>query len=216
MSAQLSALLNHPAIWRGGELARVADGIPTGFPELDALLPGGGWPNGALTELLIERQGIGELSLLTPALAKVSQAGRTLAFVAPPYLPYAPALARGGIALDELFLIDIKFPKDKIWVMEQALRSGVCGAVLGWQFPDDDRTLRRLQLAAEEGKSWGVLFRAAESIHRASPAALRLFLTPGRGNDGAQDKLVLRVLKRRGGGKVNAVVNVRNVCKSGF
>jgi len=46
----LEAVLNHPAIWRGNDCARVAiPGISTGFPELDAALPGGGWPAAALT-----------------------------------------------------------------------------------------------------------------------------------------------------------------------
>ena len=42
---------------------------------------------------------------------------------------------------------------DMLWAMEQALRSGACGAVLGWTGAADDQALRRLKLAAEEGRS---------------------------------------------------------------
>ena len=74
MSSPLQALLQNPAIWRGDEQARVRlPSIPTGFAELDRELPGGGWPRGVVSELLSERSGIGELSLLVPALANLSR-----------------------------------------------------------------------------------------------------------------------------------------------
>src|SRR6266404_1545316 len=82
-----AALLDRPDIWRGDSLNRV--GTPTvacGFPELDAELPGGGWPAGALTEILPAHEGIGELRLLGPALAGLSQLGLRLAWIAPPHL----------------------------------------------------------------------------------------------------------------------------------
>lgn len=62
--------------WRGGRPASPGPAaIPTGFPALDAALPGGGWPLGALMEVLEERQGIGALSLFLPALAHLSGEG---------------------------------------------------------------------------------------------------------------------------------------------
>jgi protein ImuA len=50
----------HPAIWRASQLAR-GDGrsIATGYASLSAELPGGGWPLGALIELLPQHSGIG-------------------------------------------------------------------------------------------------------------------------------------------------------------
>lgn len=39
----LEHLAQHSTLWRGAELARTAvPGVPTGFPELDAELPGSG------------------------------------------------------------------------------------------------------------------------------------------------------------------------------
>jgi len=71
-AANIHSLLQNPAIWRGDEQARVAlPSIPTGFSEFDRELPGGGWPRGVVSELLTERSGIGELSLLMPALAQL-------------------------------------------------------------------------------------------------------------------------------------------------
>ena len=57
----LDAVLNHPAIWRGGECARVAPALAPGYAELAVQLPGGGWPAGAITEIYAERTGVGEV-----------------------------------------------------------------------------------------------------------------------------------------------------------
>src|SRR6185437_16985152 len=97
MNSALARLLSHPAIWRGGDCAPEPASVATGFPALDAVLPGGGWPRGALTELLLEREGIGELRLTLPALARLQAEGRSIVWVTPPYRPYAPALAAAGL-----------------------------------------------------------------------------------------------------------------------
>jgi len=93
----LDALLQRPDIWRGDQLSAAVKAVPSGFAELDAQLAGGGWPQGALTELIMPRQGIGALRLLMPALAQLSQDDRWICWVAPPHIPYAPALANAGI-----------------------------------------------------------------------------------------------------------------------
>ena len=95
--ASLAALLSHPAIWRGGECAPEPAALATGFAALDAVLPGRGWPGAALTEIAIAREGIGELSLMLPALARLTRERRDIVWVAPPHLPYAPALVAAGI-----------------------------------------------------------------------------------------------------------------------
>ena len=79
--------------------------LPSGFAQLDANLPGGGWPTGAIAELMSDAIGIGELGLLIPALSNLARAGRYIAWIAPPYLPYAPALAQRGLPLDRVLLI---------------------------------------------------------------------------------------------------------------
>jgi len=190
----LESVLRHPGIWRGSQRVQTAEAaLPTGFAALDAVLPGGGWPRGALTELLIRRQGIGELRLLTPALARLSEEEGWLAWVAPPYVPYAAALAASGIDLARVLVAKPASEADAWWTAEQALRSGACGALLAWLRAADERRMRRLQLAAETGQAWGVLFRHARAAQERSPAALRLLLEP------AGEGLAVHVLKRRGG-----------------
>ena len=195
----LDAVLNHPAVWRGSEYARVAPGVPTGFAELDAQLPGGGWPAGAITEIYAERTGVGEVQLTMPAAAKLTQAGRWLTLVAPLHVPYAPALAAHGVRLEKLLLVETRTSEDNLWACEQALRSSCCGAVLLWQDHLHERALRRLQLAAESASSSLFLFRSAR-VAPASPAALRLHVSRSEG------RTMVRVLKRRGGGLPPPVV----------
>jgi hypothetical protein len=164
---------------RGGQAGDQARpvAVPTGFAALDAALPGGGWPVGAITELMPEAQGIGELSLLMPALAQLSRSGRYLAWIAPPCLPYPPALAQHGLALERLLLVQARDARSVLWAAEQVLRCPAIGAVLAW--PEallDDRRVRRLQLAAEAGGSCGWLYRPPTAAREHSPAALRLKL----------------------------------------
>jgi hypothetical protein len=192
MNPALTRLLSHPAIWRGGDCAPEPASIASGFAELDAALPGGGWPRGALTEMLLEREGIGELRLTFPALARLQSEGRSIVWIAPPYRPYAPALAAAGIDLARLIVVRGQSTRDAMWAYEQALRAPECGAAFGWMSTHDERVLRRLQVAAREGRTWGVLWRRPGERASASAAPLRLSLSPTQG------RLAVRVLKRRG------------------
>ena len=191
-SAALAHLLAHPASWRGGDCAPEPASIASGFAELDAALPGGGWPRGALTELLLEREGIGELRLTLPALVRLQAEGRSVVWVSPPHRPYAPALAAVGLDLTRLVVVRGCTTAEALWAYEQALRAPECGAAFGWIHAHEDRVLRRLQVAAREGRTWGVLWRRPGQRASAISAPLRLSLAPDRGT------LAVRVLKRRG------------------
>lgn len=188
--ARLNAVLQRRDIWRGQAIAGGAR-LGTGFAELDRAY--GGWPLQALTEILCAHQGIGELRVLMPALAALSRRRRWIAWIAPPHLPYAPALAAQGVRLERVLLVHPKSEQEALWATETALRAGSCAAVLSWVGAASPRELRRLQLAAEEGKAWGVLFRPPAHAREFSPAALRLRLTPaGAGH------VQVDVLKSRG------------------
>jgi cell division inhibitor SulA/protein ImuA len=191
----VAELLRHPALWRGDGRV-VPEALPTGFRALDARLPGGGWPLATLIELLVPAAGVGEIRLLLPALKRLAMAEdaapRWVAWLAPPHLPYAPALADAGLDPARMLVVRPRAGSDRLWAMEQALRSGACAAVLGWAGAVDGTALRRLKLAAEEGRTPAFLLRPA--VHRgdASPAALRLVLAArGFGLD-------VEILKSRG------------------
>lgn len=180
------------ALRRGREAAgaRSARPIPSGLAALDEALPTQGWPEAALTELLIPADGIGELELLWPALARMSTGDRVVVLVAPPYLPYAPAWVDAGVRLGGLQVVDAE-PRNALWAAEQCLRSGACAAVVCWPHRPDDRALRRLQMAAETGQACGFALRPLGASINPSPAALRIAIEPGSPRQ-------LRIVKCRG------------------
>lgn len=200
----LETLLENPRVWRGSSHTDTKIGLASGYPKLDRCLPGGGWPQQALTEILIEQYGIGELRLLMPALARLSSEESQLhygepsepgwiAWVAPPFQPYAPALQQFGIDLSRMLIVRPKDDSELLWSAEQALSSGTCAAVLLWPDKLDDQASRRLQLAAEKGHSWAIAFRPLTARQQPSAAALRLELeSTGQGTR-------VHILKSRGG-----------------
>ena len=170
----LESMLAARTLWHAGRSAAIAaDGEPTGHAALDALLPQGGWPRRALTEPLLPADGVGELSLLLPTLARMTRAGGIVALVAPPYIPYAPAWQDAGVDLAWLEVVEAG-ARDALWAFEQCLRSGACAAVLGWPAQADAAALRRLQVAADSGACLGFALRERRHAANASPAALRL------------------------------------------
>ena len=197
----LEELLENPRVWRGSSHATTRPGLPSGYPKLDRCLPGGGWPQEALTEILVGQYGIGELRLLMPALARLcsdevqmdySEPG-WIAWVAPPFEPYAPALQQCGIDLSRMLIVRPRDDSELLWSAEQALASGTCAAVLLWPEVLDDQSSRRLQLAAEKGHSWAIAFRPLAARQQPSAAALRIELqSTGQGTS-------VHILKSRGG-----------------
>jgi cell division inhibitor SulA/protein ImuA len=200
-TSSLEKLLENPRVWRACSQPGPAEGLSSGYAQLDRLLPGGGWPRQALTEILIEQYGIGELQLLMPALASlcVEDPGTEavepgwIAWVAPPFQPYPPALQKCGINLARMLIVRPKNASEVLWSAEQVLSSGTCAAVLLWPQVLDDQASRRLQLAAEKGGSWAIAFRPLSARHEPSAAALRLELSAG--DQGTR----LAILKSRGG-----------------
>ncbi|MCK9609399.1 MAG: translesion DNA synthesis-associated protein ImuA [Methylomonas sp.] len=185
-------LRSQSLVWRGLQSPdSLQTGIPTGFPELDGLLPGGGWPAGALLNLEIARIGGGELPLLLPAMAELSRQGRRIVWLAPPYRPYAPGLQQAGIEPAQLLVVACSSNADLLWALEKLLRTGCCGMALAWpkQRLAAHQT-RRLQLAAEAGNALAVLFTGpgASTGHAALNIALQ------RQADG----LLLEIRKARG------------------
>ena len=201
MPASLDNILANPRVWRGRDQAGRQAGLASGYPELDRHLPGGGWPRESLTEVLTEHYGIGELRLLMPALARLSTETSPqdftepgwIAWVAPPFQPYPPALQQCGIDLSRMLIVRPRDDSELLWSAEQALSSGTCAAVLLWPSMLDDQASRRLQLAAEKGRSWAIAFSPLAARRQPSAAALRIELHPGA--HGTR----VHILKSRGG-----------------
>ncbi len=189
----------HPALWRANQLG-VQHGAtsPSGFAALDAELPGGGWPTGALSELLLAHAGIGEIRLLAPALVAAQRQQRCVMLFEPPAALHAWAWQALGIDMARLVLVRSRSAAggatDVLWALEHALKSGHVGAVLAWlplRLRGD--ALRRLQLAAQSHPGPAFILRDSQASANASVAPLRLGLSPA-----GVDTLHVQLLKRRG------------------
>jgi len=200
-----SLLASTPQLWRGREPNYGQRTLSTGHTRLDKRLPGGGWPLGAVSELIAQTHGLGEFSLLFPALAELSRKGEWLVLVDPPWIPYPAALQAHGLMLQQLLLVRTASIEESLWACEQALRSSRGGAVLAWPELITNKAisfarLRRLQLAAEAGAKAAFLFRPDKVRDTSSPAALRLHLQGGEHcpHDARPGNTRVEILKSRG------------------
>lgn len=191
MTTSLAPEALHPSLWRASQLARATTRcVDTGHASLAVQLPGGGWPVGALIDLLVAQHGIGEMRLLGLALS--SAAGRGIALVEPPHPPQILALAALGVPASQATWIRSGRTADALWATEQVLRSGTFGAVSFWQNHAHSESLRRLHLAAQQGDTLFFMLRPLAAAQDASPAALRLSLRP------AAEGIEIGFVKRRG------------------
>ena len=193
----------HPALWRAHQLGQQRGATwPSGFAALDAELPGGGWPAGALTELLPAHAGVGEMRLVAPALVAVQRQQRCVMLFEPPAALHAWAWQALGIHMQHLVLVQSRgrargagdTTADVLWALEYALKSGHVGAVLAWLPPRlRGDALRRLQLAAQSHPGPAFVLRDSQARANPSVAPLRLALAPA-----GTDALQVQLLKRRG------------------
>ena len=188
----LQRILQDPRIWRADAENRQQRALKTGIADLDALLPGGGWPLAALSEILLPETGASELRVVLPALAQQTADDGWAALVAPPQIPYAVALTGRGVNLARLLLVEPTEQTNRLWAAEQILRSGQCRLVICWPGKINARQKHRLQLAAEAGDSCCIAV-LPRSCDEPSCAALKLQLRHG------ENGLRLHVLKTRGG-----------------
>jgi hypothetical protein len=181
----------HPSLWRASQLAcgrgRI---VETGYPVLSSELPSGGWPVGALIDLLVPQAGVGELRLLQPAFSAVGK--RAIAFLQSPHTPDALGLHYIGVPVGQLLRVDTETTGDALWSAEQILRAGSCGALIFWSQYVQASSLRRLHLAAQSSETLFVMVRPLTTAQDASPALLRLALKP------SADGLSVEIVKRRG------------------
>jgi protein ImuA len=203
VNTTLAAVSALTGVWRAQDMTRDERVCASGYSALDAELPGGGWPLGAMVELLQPDTTQHVWQLLAPALARQMQAGpQTVVLVGAPAMPFGPGLAARGLDPQRLLCVQAEGLAQRLWVAEQALRCADVAAVLVWlnctastrgRSADLQMQLRRLQIAVPPH---GLLFalRPLAAQAEASCARLRLSVQTG----GVADRLQIHILKRRG------------------
>lgn len=228
MQANLQQLIDKGALWRGGEWkngdqnngkngefgafgkAAASDYVSTGQPLLDQAL-GGGWRSQRVHELQCEHIFSGELSLLAPAVMAAASVARPVFWLAPPALPYAPAIAgmlqEAKVANAENAQHIVLTPAseaDTLWAAETILHSGQVGVLLLWADSLSATAVRRLHLAAAETDAWVFVLTGIQNEEARSYATrLRVLLTPDKSHAMAANtprgQVQWQVLKRHGG-----------------
>ncbi len=177
--------------------------IPSQIKELDEILPGGGLPLGALTEVLAE-DGAGALTLLLTLARSAIERGNAWAVVDPHRTFYPPAAMALGLDLSRLILLRPTLQQTG-WCFTQVLRCAEIGASFLATRSGDNMVYRRFQLAVERGGGQGFLVRPTDAVRKPCWAALRLrVMEPGQPcaltvSIGTRRTIGLNVLHVRGG-----------------
>jgi hypothetical protein len=173
--------------------------ISSGCHDLDRLLPDRGFHRGTLVEWLAAESGSGAETLALAAARSSCREGGVLVVLDSARELYPPAIARLGIDLEQLIVVQPMNLADSLWALDQSLRCLAVAAVLAWPARLDGHTFRRLQLAAEEGGGLGFFVRPRAAEHEPSWADVRLLVEPLPGEGSAGRRLTVRLLRSRGG-----------------
>ena len=186
----------------------------SGAAAIDRLLPGGGLRHGMLVEWLGGERSRGAeekrsskarqqnknysttpllhcssavtLSLL--AAREACREGGALVVIDRRQTFYPPAAAVWGIDLDRLILVRPRSARDELWASVQSLRSPAVAAVWGMIDRLDSRAFRRVQLAAQAGRTLGLLLRPPSARGQPSWADVRLGVSTEQEGSESRDK----------------------------
>lgn len=194
------------ALWRGTDLGTQSGPVtPSGFAELDAELPGGGWPCQSVLEILSPQPSVLEWRVIGPALGRVVGAGGRVVLVGPPKTPHLPGLHAIGLNEKHLVWIQADTPAERLWCTEQLVKAGACGALVAWLPQARPEQIRRLQVLAQACQGPVFLFRPAAAQHDASAAPLRVMV-----RFALDWEIHVQLLKRRGPSH-DRVIQLRSV-----
>ncbi len=186
------------AVWRAAELGRASGAaLATGHAALDAELPGGGWPVGAISEILQAHGEHHEWRLLLPTLSRAVNPASTpqsVVLVGAPQVPFGPGLTAQGLDAKRLLWVLASTSGERLWAAEQALHCARVAAVLVWLPQVRSEPLRRLQMGAQTHGKLLFVMRPLQAAAESSPAVLRVLACMRFGSDALQ----LQILKRRG------------------
>ena len=131
----------------------------SGIDGLDELLPAGGWPKSGLVEVIVPDEYTDVMSLLMPALVRISQQGRWIAMVTPPCQARTRLFADTDLNPVRVLQVNPHPGRSALWTAESMLQSGNCGVVLAWPNCNTELMDKRLQKAAASGKALCILIR---------------------------------------------------------
>ena len=172
-------------------------GVSSGYRQLDALLPNGGFIPGTLIEWLEADSGNGAFTLALLVARELCRQGGVCAVVDQKNRFYPPAAVGWGLPQNQLVVVRPKNDSDEIWALTQILRCRHVAAVLCYRNHYEPFAFRRLQLAAETGQTVGCLIRSREMESLPSWANVRLLVSACIAEPNAREGTRDRCLKVR-------------------
>ena len=159
-----------------------------GVDAIDRRLAGGGLAMGALHEMAGARSGLSDDAAATLFVAGIAaRRPGTILWALARHDLFAPGLASAGLGPDRILFAECGRDEDVLAVMEEGLRHGGLGAVVGEIGRVAMASTRRLQLAAEESGATALMLkrwrRQAEDPLAAPSAAVtrwRIACVPSR------------------------------------
>src|SRR4051794_5392147 len=173
----VSGLRRQLGRWEAAGAAKDAIVFSSGVAAVDRLLPGGGLRHGMLIEWIAGPSGAVGGGAATLGLLGAREAcgeGGALVVIDRGQTFYPPAAAAWGIDLDRMIVVHPKNARDELWAAIQALRSPAVAAMFATIDRLDSRAFRRLQLAAQAGRTLGMLIRPGSAREEPSWADVTL------------------------------------------
>jgi len=177
--------------------------LSSGWPPLDALLPGGSLRRGSLVEWLAAGPGSGAALLAWKAAQQAAGEGGAIVVLDRRREVYPPALAAWGLDWERVIFVQPQNARDEGWAWDQALRCPGVAAVWGWVDQVDSRLFRRWQLSAEASGCVGLLVRPAAARTEPTWADVRWWVEPQGAATGRRMRVAL--LRCRGAGGSGSV-----------
>ena len=182
--------------------------VPTEWPELDGVLPGGGIRRGSLVEMLDERAGCGAETIAAVLTRTVCQSQGVVVVVDRDGQFYPPALAAWGIGFERQIVVRRRMMPTPCGPPISGAANRAAVAVWLWTDRLTQPDYRRLQLSAVEGSAeMGVLFRPARARGQPTGADLQLAVEPRPSKRGRLLHIEVTRLPRRrawlGGGSMH-------------
>jgi protein ImuA len=158
--------------------AGIAKGI--GLGPLESAFPNGVFPTGTIHEMVCPtpEQAAATCSLIAGLLASLMWQGGVCLWISTSRKLFPPSLARFNVEPDRIIFIDLKWDKDVLWVMEEALKCEGLAAVMAEVRDISFTQSRRLQLAVESSKVTGFLLHNNSGKLSTTTCAARWQITP--------------------------------------
>ncbi len=135
--------------------------VNVGWGRIDNAFPNGTFPSGAVHEFLCSGSENGAASggFIAGLIAALMQNRGACVWISCSRTMFPPALKNFGIDPDRVIFVDLQNERDVLWAMEEALKCGALSAVVGELQEISFSTSRRLQLAVEQSRVTGFIFR---------------------------------------------------------